>query len=384
MINGSAINGAVINGNAIVTIQSETLTTAVALSNVISPEARTLVISSLDLNNALTSSLGKAIAIESLILSDFNSNKQITKETVLNYLNVVDSSIITMKATATESIAFTTVSTVILRGLLEVINTLDLATLSSTKATFRSTLVTLLTLIGTNEKLYLERVTGSIAFTDTITLLLSALTSISTDLLVTSTSSNKSLFLVSLETDSTFSDSYSTSARFKEVLLSTISFLIPDSDSPTGYTTYAFSPETSSITEYDNYKFDGATKFGSKYLFYNSTGLYEYGGVTDNTTPILIDFMTAATTFKKSNLKRVPTVYMGLSSNNAVYLKVKVDGKAEVTYKLNKHTDNLQTQKIDIGKGLVGRYFQFEVLTYSTDFNMESIEFFPIEIERKI
>ena len=83
-------------------------------------------------------------------------------------------------------------------------------------------------------------------------------------------------------------------------------------------------------------------------------------------------------------MKQVPAIYLGVDSTDKVILKVRVDGKAEVHYQLNKFTNNLMTQKIDIGKGLIGRYFQFELLTEASEFNMESIEFYPLEIRRKL
>ena len=42
------------------------------------------------------------------------------------------------------------------------------------------------------------------------------------------------------------------------------------------------------------------------------------------------------------------------------------------------------TQKVDIGKGLIGRYFQFELITQASEFNLEAIEFMPLEIRRKL
>ncbi len=61
-----------------------------------------------------------------------------------------------------------------------------------------------------------------------------------------------------------------------------------------------------------------------------------------------------------------------------------VDGRKEAVYKLNKRTDNLQTQKFPLSKGLIGRYFQFELVTNANTFNLESIEFYPLIIKRKL
>ena len=150
------------------------------------------------------------------------------------------------------------------------------------------------------------------------------------------------------------------------------------------YIAYLLSPETNSVSNYNNYNFVGCTKFNDKYLFVNNTGLYEYGGYTDNGNKIVSEIQTVAFNFNSSNLKQVPSIYLGVSNTSTFVLKVRVDGKGEVLYKLNRHTTDLQTQKVDIGKGLIGRYFQFEVVTDASEFNLESIDFYPIEIKRKI
>ena len=147
--------------------------------------------------------------------------------------------------------------------------------------------------------------------------------------------------------------------------------IVGDGSTNSTYIGYLLSPETNSVSNYNNYNFISSTKFGNKYLFSNSSGLYEYGGSTDNGDSIRSEVETVAFNFNSSNLKQVPAVYLGISSDSTVILKVKVDGKGEAIYKLNRRTNNLQTQKMDIGKGLIGRYFQFELITSAPTFNLE-------------
>lgn len=199
-----------------------------------------------------------------------------------------------------------------------------------------------------------------------------------------STISSSRVQLVVLSNSIDISGSTDSLALLKELLNSELVIRIPDATGQDKYLTYLFSPESSSISNYNNYNFDGCAKFGSKYLFFNKTGLYEYGGNTDNGDKIKANIVTSALSFGTSNLKQVPQVYLGVINSDNWILKVRVDGKADVTYKLNKHTNNLQTQKISIGKGLIGRYFQFELITTSDEFSMESIEFFPLSFKRKL
>ena len=159
---------------------------------------------------------------------------------------------------------------------------------------------------------------------------------------------------------------------------------LPPDYSQDSYLAYLLSPETMYVSQYSNYNFNGGTKFDHDYLFYNSSGLYKYGGTTDNGTAVTSTVETIAFNFDSSNRKQLPAIYLGVISSGQTYLKVKTDGKNESYYLLNKMTGNLHTQKIAIGKGLISRYFQFELVTQADTFNMESIDFYPIELHRKL
>jgi len=159
---------------------------------------------------------------------------------------------------------------------------------------------------------------------------------------------------------------------------------LPGITSKDEYNTYLLSPETMTVSTYSNYNFDNSTKFNDKYLFSNSTGLYQYGGSTDNGDAIRAMIQTAALDFGTSNKKQVPNIYIGVANSDAVIIKVSVDDIGIFYYQLNKFTDDLKTQRIPIGKGLLGRYFQFEIVSDATQFDLESLEFVPLEVKRKI
>lgn len=161
--------------------------------------------------------------------------------------------------------------------------------------------------------------------------------------------------------------------------------IIVGADKDLEYLSYLLSPETFSVSTYTNYNFTGSCVYSSVPLFINREGLYKYGGDLDIGEDIVASIQTAALSFGSSNLKQVPNIYLGLSNSNSLVLKVAVDGQADILYNLHKRTEGLQTQKISIGKGLIGRYFQFELITQdSTQFELESIEFLPITLKRKL
>lgn len=194
---------------------------------------------------------------------------------------------------------------------------------------------------------------------------------------------SNNLFIIGISDALSSEGSTSSTLTSKEALDDILVIRVGGKPSST-FISYLLSPETNSVSTYSNYDFNLSCKFEDKYLFANRIGLYEYGGISDNGVPIRSEMETVAFNFNSSNLKQVPYMYLGVTSTDSFILKVRVDGKGEILYKLNKYTNNLMTQKVDIGKGLIGRYFQFELITDADEFNMESIEFVPLEIRRKI
>ena len=158
---------------------------------------------------------------------------------------------------------------------------------------------------------------------------------------------------------------------------------------PTGtigeYSTYSLSPETKGLTTYTNYNFDGSCETSKgDYLFYNSQGIYKYGGKYDDGENIKMRLLTAASSFGTSSLKNIPSIYLGYSAEAGIILKVRVDDKGTYVYKLNKNTNNLQVNKVAVGKGLLGKYFQFELISEEGYLSLDKIKFSPLIVNRKL
>jgi hypothetical protein len=172
-------------------------------------------------------------------------------------------------------------------------------------------------------------------------------------------------------------------ALYNQIISEEILLTLPDVIRG-GYSTYLLSPESKGVSTYTNFNFDGSCESNGKYLFYNSTGVYEYGGKYDAGDAIKARLVTSVNTFGTSNLKMLPEIYLGYSSESGIVLKVNVDDRGSFLYKLNKNTNNLQVNKIALGKGLSGKYFQFELISESGDLTIDKIRMNPLMIRRKI
>ncbi len=355
----------------------------ISLSEVV-PAASLPVISSINISTTdLLDHIRNNIQKDILSISDTSSSKAVFSNILINYISVLD--VIRVIYNNSVSSQFSLDSQV-LKYLS--VNTVVVDTVISTDTTINNTilknvLVSTISIIDTLEKgLYAEAI-DSIGLSDTLDLLYKLVETVIDSLFITEETKDYSSYLFLISEDiNAISNSTSLLESFN--LLEDIFIVRIGGETNSTYVSYAFSPETNSLSTYNNYNFKLSTKFNNKYLFANDTGLYEYGGLTDNGDAITSEIATVAFNFNSSNLKQVPSLYLGVDSTDNFILKVRIDGKAEVLYRLNKYTNNLMTQKVDIGKGLIGRYFQFELITEASEFNLESIEFMPLEIRRKI
>ena len=230
-----------------------------------------------------------------------------------------------------------------------------------------------------------KNVAEIVSMSETIADLSSFINTILSEILVSESNDDTSSIVLLLSESFTSSETISSTSIFNNILDEDIVIIIGDLDGGEEYVSYLLSPETFSVSTYSNYNFNHATKYLDNYLFINNSGLYKYGGTLDVSSYINAKIKTAALSFGTSNLKQLPNFYMGLSNSNEMVLKVSVDGSSTSYYKLTKQSENLQTQKIAIGKGLIGRYFQFEIITQeNTEFELDNLEFYPLTLKRKI
>jgi hypothetical protein len=395
-INSSSSSGAIVNetvieslslidisSGTIIPIIKETIVESLAVSDLSSPIGFTPLYDNISFTNLVSGVLGGILLTESLILKDILVSRSITREAVTELIRLLDQLAIGLSASATDNIALSEALSSAILKLNEVRDAISLNDSSNNSAVLVNFLVTSLNLLNSISLDAFQSVVDAIAFSNTVITIYEALGLAIESLVVEDSSSTSNAYIVSLNSSLLLSNSASSNGVLSNQLVDQLFFVIKDKEGDT-YSTYLFSPETSSVSTYSNYNFDSSTKFGDKYLFSNNSGLYEYGADTDNLEEIVLNLLFPTMSFGSTNLKSIPQIYLGISNNEEAFLKVRVDGKAEVNYRLNKRTSELQTQKIAIGKGLIGRYFQFELISSATQFNLDSIDFLPIELKRKL
>lgn len=230
-----------------------------------------------------------------------------------------------------------------------------------------------------------EVIAESIEAQDTLIDLLTHIGVILDDVTANDALSNYVAFFTLVEDDFTGSDTLSNTATLNEYLSE--GWVVTTSYYNNGqtYTGWVMNPENYALSNYSNFSFNSVTNFNYTTLLANGSGLYEMGGTTDAGSYINSKMKTAAMNFGTSNQKQVPEVLLGVNNTGKVILVVTTDGQLTSTYQLNAPSAYLDTQRIKIGKGIHGRYWQFELHTLeNSEFDLDTFEFFPIAWGRKL
>lgn len=143
--------------------------------------------------------------------------------------------------------------------------------------------------------------------------------------------------------------------------------------------------EAGQTTRYEGYPFNSFCQIGGQYYGTREDGVYLLEGDTDAGIPIRASINLGKVDFGTTLMKHVPNCYIGVASDDHMYLKVISNGQ-EYIYSARSSSDQMQTQRFDIGKGLRSNFMIFELLNNDgCDFELGSIEFIAIpSISRRI
>lgn len=329
--------------------------------------------------------IAEGIAVlDDLLINGLGISSIKTTSSILELIRVFEDLKLTFNSEVIDSMTLQDLVVPLLNNIQEVAEVLSVSGASSAKVSFINTLSELIKLLDSASHGFNRSITEEIVLTGTILEIYTAIAKLTESLLLTLEGIDSYVNIVVLTDSMNLLEEVRSKSVFKSLLSDNIFIRIPVASGQDSYLGYTFAPENSVVTTYSNYNFDGAAKVDHRYYFFNKEGLYRYGDNTDDGDAIRSIITTAALSFGTSNKKTIPQVYLGATNSDELLMKVRLDGKAECHYKLRKYTNELDTQKIKIGKGLIGRYFQFELITEAEDFDMESIEFFPLVLKRKL
>lgn len=149
-----------------------------------------------------------------------------------------------------------------------------------------------------------------------------------------------------------------------------------------GFTAWTMNTRTAAVTEYDNFAFNSFARIGNKYIGATETGLYELNGDTDDGDPVIARIKSGFMQFGGVQLSRVKAAYIGMRGEGDFILRIETGDGARYDYAVP--TRNLRTTKVHMGKGQRARYFSFELISAGADFDLDSIEFVPLVVQRRV
>lgn len=147
---------------------------------------------------------------------------------------------------------------------------------------------------------------------------------------------------------------------------------------------WIINPNLAASTALDNYSFTGFGQHKGKRYGIRPDGLYVLEGDTDNGTRIDSFISLGNRNFGTAKQKRMRHAYIGASTDGRMVLKVIVNGQ-EYLYAVKNPSTDMAEQRVDIGRGLRSNYWNFELMNREgADFEIDTIKFMPIVLERRI
>lgn len=153
--------------------------------------------------------------------------------------------------------------------------------------------------------------------------------------------------------------------------------------SPGGsFTAWAMNARTGAVSEYTNYEFNSFAQVGGRYIGASSDGLYDLMGDDDAGEDIIARLRGGFMQFGGTHLSRLKAAYIATRGEGDFVLKIETaDG---VVYNYETSTRNMRSTKVHMGKGQRARYFNFELISSGQDFDLDTLEFVPIVVQRRV
>lgn len=154
-------------------------------------------------------------------------------------------------------------------------------------------------------------------------------------------------------------------------------YLAPDGS----FTTWAMNTRTGAVTEYADYVFNSFASIGNRYLGASADGLFELVGDDDDGADIIARIRGGFLQFGGPQLSRLKEAYIASTGGEFVLQIRTADG---LVYNYRVDARDGRSSKVHMGKGQRSRYFAFELISAGQDFELDTLEFVPIVMQRRV
>jgi hypothetical protein len=148
------------------------------------------------------------------------------------------------------------------------------------------------------------------------------------------------------------------------------------------FTAWSMNTRTGAVTEYGDFAFNSFAALGYRYLGASPDGLYELVGETDDGDDIIADIAGGYMQFGGTQLSRLKEAYLATIGEGRFVLKiVTADGG---TYSYGVDARSGRNTKVHMGKGMRARYFAWELTSTGQNFDLDTLEFVPLVVQRRV
>lgn len=152
---------------------------------------------------------------------------------------------------------------------------------------------------------------------------------------------------------------------------------------PSGsFTTWAMNTRSGAVTEYQNYAFNSFAPIGNKYVGASEDGLFELLGDDDDGESIVARLKGGYLQFGGTQLSRLKEAYIASTGEGRMVLRIRT--KDQQLYHYAVDTRDGRSTKVHMGKGQRSRYFAWELISAGQDFDLDTLEFVPIVVQRRV
>lgn len=149
-----------------------------------------------------------------------------------------------------------------------------------------------------------------------------------------------------------------------------------------GVVTWCVNTRMGFVTQYKDYDFNSFAVIDGKYVGATSQGLYELHGDTDDGAQVIAGITGGILQMNSSKLHGLKGVYLGIRGTGEFFLKLTSGDGKEYVYRVTAR--DMETTKVNIGKGLRHRYLSYGLENVGQDFELESVEFVPMRAYRRV
>lgn len=150
-----------------------------------------------------------------------------------------------------------------------------------------------------------------------------------------------------------------------------------------GITTWAMNTRTGFVSEYQNYAFNSFARVGNRYLGASADGLFELSGDTDAGEAIIASLKGGFMQFGGTHLSRLKEAYIAVTGDEDEFI-LKIETLDGDTYVYRVDARSGRNTKVHMGKGMRARYFAYELTSVGQDFTLDTLEFVPIVVQRRV